>query len=123
MTDLIGSPAPVLVPPATPPQQQAFDRLKEALTTPPVFALPRRGREYVLDVDACGTQVGAALIQERDDGKLQPVAYVCRWLATKKLPYGVTEKECLEVVWASLKLRPYLEGDLFQVRTDHDCLR
>jgi len=123
LTDLMGSTAPVLVPPATPLQQQAFDRLKEALTTPPVLALLRRGRKYVLDVDACGTQVGAALLQEQDDGKLQPVAYISRRLATNELPYGVTEKECLAVVWASLKLRPYLEGVRFLVRTEHDCLR
>jgi len=123
LTDLMRSTAPVIVPPATPLQQQAFDRLKEALTTPPVVALPRRGRRYVLDVDACGTHVVAALLQEQDDGKLQPVAYISQWLATNELPYGVTENECLAVVWASLKLRPYLEGDRFLVRTDHDCLR
>jgi len=123
LTDLLGSTAPVLVPPATPLQQQAFDRLKEALTTPPVLALQRRGRKNVLDVDACGTQVGAALLQEHDDGKLQPVAYISRRLATNELPYGVTEKECLAVVWASHKLRLYLEGDRFLVRNDHDCLR
>jgi len=52
--------------------------------------------------------VGAALLQEQDDGKFQPVAYISRRLATNELPYGVTEKECLAVVWASLKLRPYL---------------
>jgi len=108
---------------ATPLQQQAFDRVKESLTTPPDLALPRRGRKYVLDVDACGTQVGAALLQEQDDGKLQHVEYISRRLATNTLPYGVTEKECLAVVRASLELRPYLEGDRFLVRTDHDCLR
>jgi len=123
LTDLMGSTVPVLVPPATPLQQQAFERLKEALKTRPVLALPRRGRKYVLDVNACGTQVGAALLQEQDDGKLQPVAYISRRLETSELPYGVTEKECLAVVWASLKLRPFLEGDRFLVRTDHDCLR
>jgi len=53
LTDLMGSTAPALVPPATPLQQQGFDRRKEALTTTPVLALPRRGRKYVLDVDAC----------------------------------------------------------------------
>jgi len=74
LTDLMGSTARVLVPPATPLQQQAFERLKEALKTPPVLALPRRGRKDVLDVGASGTQVGAALLQEQDDGKLQPVA-------------------------------------------------
>jgi len=121
LTELMGSTAPVMVPPATSLQQQAFDRLKEALTTPPVLALPRRGRKYVLDVNACGTQVGAALLPEHDDGKLQPVAYISRRLAKNELPYKVTEKECLAVVRASLKLRPYLEGDHFLVRTDHDC--
>ena len=98
LTDLIGSTAPVLVPPATPLHQQAFDWLKEALTTPPILALPRRGRKYVLGMDACGTQVGAALLQEQDDGKLQPVAYISRRLATNELPYWVTEEECLAVV-------------------------
>jgi len=123
LTDLMGSTAPVLVPPTTPLQQQAFDRLKEALTTPPILALPRRGRKYILDLEACGTQVGAALLQEQNDRKLQPVAYISRRLATDEHPYGVTENECLAVVWASLKLRPYLEGDRFLVRTNHDCLR
>jgi len=123
LTGLMGSTAPVLVPTATPLQQQAFDRLKVALTTPPVLALPRRGRKYVLDVDACGTQVGVALPQEQDDGKPQPVAYISRRLATNELPHGVTEKECLAVVLASLKLRPFIEGDRFPVRTDHDCLQ
>jgi len=117
LTDLMGSTAPVLVPPATPLQQQAFYRLKEALSTPPVLARPRRGRNYVLDKDVCGTQVGPALLQELDDGKLQPVAHVIRRLETNELPYGVTEMESLEDVWASVKLRPCLEGDRFVVRT------
>jgi len=67
--------------------------------------------------------VGAALLQEQDDGKLQPVAYISRRLATNELPYEVTEKKCLAVVWASLKLRLYLEGDRFLVRIEQDCLR
>jgi len=122
-TDLIGTTAPVLVPPATPLQQQSFDRLNEALTTPPALGLPRRGRKYVLDVDACGTQVDATLLHEQDDRKLHPVAYMSRRLATNELPDEISQKECLAVVWASLKQRPYLEGDHVLVRTDHDCLR
>jgi len=123
LTKLMGSTAPVLVPTATPLQQQVFDRLKETLRTPPVLELPRRGRKHVLDVEIRGTQVGAALLQEQDDGKHQPFAYISRRLATNELPYRVTEKDCLAVVWASLELRPDLEGDRFLVRTDHDCVR
>jgi len=86
LTNFMGSTDPVLMPSATPLQQQAFDRLKEALKTRPVLALPRRGRKYVLDVEASGTQVGTALLQEQDDGKLQPAAYMGRRLATNELP-------------------------------------
>jgi len=86
LKDLMGSTAPILVPPATPLQQQAFDRLKEAPTTPPILALSRRGQKYVLYVDACGMQVGAALLQEQDDRKLQPVAYFSQRLAKKRTP-------------------------------------
>jgi len=82
LTDLMGSTAPVSVRPATPLQQQAFDQVKMALTTPPVFALLRRRRQYVLDVDACGTQVGAAQLQKQVHEKLQPVAYISRRLET-----------------------------------------
>ena len=122
LTDLMVATAPVLVLPATSLQKQVFERLKKAHTIPPVFDLPRRGLNYVLDVDACGTKVGAALQPEQNDGKLQPVTLISRWLAANVRPSGVTEKEFLAVVWASLKLRPYLESDRFLVRTDHGYL-
>jgi len=102
LTDLIASTAPTLVPPASPLRQQEFYRLKETRTPPPVLALPGRVRQCVLDVVAGGTQVGAACVKEPDDGKLQPVTYISRRLATNKLPYRVTEKEGLAVVWASI---------------------
>jgi len=123
LTDIMGSTAPVTVPPPTPEQLVAFEELKRRLTQPPVLALPRAGHKYALDVDACGTQVGAALLQEQQEGGLRPVAYIRRVLEGAERNFGVTEKECVAVVWASLKLRAYLEGDRFLVRTDHDCLR
>jgi len=123
LTDLMGSTAAVTVPPPTPEQFFSFEELKRQLTQPPVLALPRAGHKYVLDVNACGTQVGAALLQEQEEGRLRPVAYMSRVLKGPERNFGVTEKECRTVVWASLKLRAYLEGDRFLVRTDHDCLR
>jgi len=123
LSDLMGSTAPVTVPPPTPEQFFAFEKLTRRLTQPPVLALPRAGHHYVMDVDACGTQVGAALLHEQAEGGLRPVAYISHVLKGADRNFGVTEKECLDVVWASLKLRAYLEGDRYLVRTDHDCLR
>jgi len=67
--------------------------------------------------------VGAACVKKPDDGKLQPVTYISRRLATNELPYRVTDKERLAVAWASIQLRPFVEADDFLVRTEHDCLR
>jgi len=78
LTDLMGSTAPVTVPPPTAEQLIAFEELKRRLTQPPVLALPRAGHKYVLDVDACGTQVGAALLQEQQEDGPRPVAYISR---------------------------------------------
>lgn len=123
LTDLQGSLAPALVPPPTAPQLASFEALKVALTSPPVLALPKPDRKYVLDVDACDYQVGASLLQEQDERGMRPAAYLSRTLEKTERSLGVTEKDCLAVVWATLQLRPYLEGSRFLIRTDHDCLR
>ena len=90
LTDLMGSTAPVDVPPPTATQQHAFDTLREALTKPLVLALPWRDNRYVLDVDSCGTQVGAALFQEQPSGNFHPVAYFSRRLTASGRHFGVT---------------------------------
>ena len=123
LADLMGSIALVTVPPPTPEQLFAFEELNRRLTQPPVLALPRAGHKYVLDVDACGTQVGAALLQKQEEGGLRTVAYIRGVLEGAERNFGVTETECLAVVWASLTLRAYLKGERFLVRADHDWLR
>jgi RNase H-like domain found in reverse transcriptase len=40
-----------------------------------------------------------------------------------ELHNSTTEKECLAIMWAGTHLRPYLEGKIFTVRTDHHDLR
>jgi len=47
------------------------------------------------------------------------VAYWSRSLNAVERKYSTAERECLAVVWASLLLRPYVEGTRFTVRTDH----
>jgi hypothetical protein len=48
-------------------QMQAFNSLKEALKTPPVLALPKNGRPYMVDTDASNHAIGAVLLQQQDD--------------------------------------------------------
>jgi len=101
----------------------AFEELKRRLTEAPILALPRRDGSYTLDTDAIAGQVGAVLLQEQPDQSTRPVGDWSRSLNAAERNYSTTERECLAVVWASLLLRPYIEGTRFTVRTDHAALK
>lgn len=51
------------------------------------------------------------------------MVYFSPSLDNRERAFGVTEKECVAGIWASLQLRAYLEGNRFFVRTDHDRVR
>jgi hypothetical protein len=104
-----------------PDQQNAFDRLKRALTNPPVLALPRSGGEFILDTDASETAIGAELLQIQD-GCEKVVAYGSLALTKEQRRYCTTRKELLAVVRFTREYRHYLLGRPFVVRTDHNSL-
>ncbi len=83
----------------TPTCQQAFDRLKDLLTSPPVLAYPDFSTGFVLYTDASGDGLGAVSEQEKD-GQRHPVAYASRSVSKHEKNYTVTELEALAVVWA-----------------------
>jgi len=104
-------------------QLEAYERLKQALVNPPVLALPKLGKPYIVDTDAYAYQVGCTLLQEQGDDTWLPVGYWSQALNKAEQGYSPTERECLAVVWAVTTLRPYIERTRFVVRTDHNALR
>ena len=103
----------------------AFNQLKEVLTSSPVLVFPKFGPgcEFVLETDASYVGLGAVLSQQQDDGKVHPIAYASRSLDQHERNYGVTELETLGLVWAVRYFRPYLLGHHTIVYTDHSvCL-
>ena len=111
------------------PTQEArdeFEFLKKQLVAPPVLALPKRGCPYMIETDASAYQLGATLLQQQDPSKpneWRPIGYCSKTLNCAEQNYSVTEREFYSVVWAVTTLRPYVEGQNFRVRSNHDALR
>jgi len=98
--------------------QEAFELLRNALTSPPVLAMPRDVGEIILDTDACDQSIGAVLSQIQD-GVERVIAYASRGLDKREINYCVTRKELLAVVYSLKYFKQYLLGRPFRIRTDH----
>lgn len=100
-------------------QQKSFDLLKKIITAKPVLACFVTAGDVELHTDASDNGIGAVLLQQQTNRLYKPVCYVSRTLSPAEKAYGVTEKECLAIVWSVMRLRHYLYGRRFTVVTDH----
>ena len=102
--------------------QTAFDQLKTRLTTSPITAFPDFSQEFRLYTDSSTAGLGAILGQVRD-GKERIICCASRALNKAEKSYPTTKLECLAIVWAVAKFRPYLMAMPFEVFTDHYALQ
>nr|CBN81752.1 Pol polyprotein [Dicentrarchus labrax] len=109
----------------SPEAENAFLALKELFTSAPVLHHPDPSLQFVVEVDASDTGVGAVLSQRSPkDQKLHPCAFLSRRLSPAERNYDVGNRELLAVVVALQEWRHWLEGAAlpFIVWTDHKNL-
>lgn len=101
--------------------ENSFKNLKILLTSEPILANPNYDLPFIIQCDASDFGVGAVLVQGVGDVE-KIVAYMSQKLSAAQRKYQTTERECLAVLMAIDKFRPYIEGTNFTVVTDHASL-
>uniref|UniRef100_A0A3P9KPU5 Gypsy retrotransposon integrase-like protein 1 n=2 Tax=Oryzias latipes TaxID=8090 RepID=A0A3P9KPU5_ORYLA len=103
----------------------AFHELKELFTSAPILIQPDPHKQFIVEVDASDSGVGAVLSQrESPSGKLKPCAFFSRKLNPAERNYDVGNRELLAIKLALEEWRHWLEGaeQPFIVWTDHKNL-
>jgi hypothetical protein len=104
-----------------PHQDEAFNKIKNALTSTPVLAHYDVNKPTIVATDASCSGLGAVLYQLHGD-KRRPVCFISRSLTDAEKNYATIEKEALAVSWACERLAEYVLGMDFLVETDHKPL-
>jgi len=104
--------------------QEAFEELKEKITSQPVLSLPKREGKFRVETDASGHAIGGVLSQEQD-GKWKPIAFLSRTMQAVERNYEIYDKKLLAIVEALAKWRQYLldAKEPFEVWTNHENLK
>ena len=98
--------------------ENAFKSLKDKLTSAPVLVIPKGDEEMTVYKDACGTGLGAVLMQ---GGRV--VAYASRQLKPHERRYPTHDLELAAIVFALKMWRHYLLEERFELFTNHKSLK
>jgi hypothetical protein len=99
-------------------QNEAFTTLKQAMTTPPMLALPNFNLPFILETDASGTGLRAVLMQLG-----RPIAFFSKAIGPKAASLSIYEKEAMAILESIKKWRHYLLGHRLAIRTDQKSLK
>ena len=87
--------------------QQAFNRLKDKITSQLVLSLPKREGKFKVETDISEYAIGGVLFQEQE-GKWKPIEFLSRTMQPAERNYKIYDKELLVIIEALMKWRQYL---------------
>ena len=102
-------------------QEKAFNKLKDALSSPKTLAYFDGNAQTKVIADAGPVGLGGILVQEQN-GEQRVICYASHSLTDVERRYSQTEKEALASVWACERFHLYLYGREFELITDHKPL-
>ncbi|MBW0540536.1 hypothetical protein O181_080251 [Austropuccinia psidii MF-1] len=82
---------------------EAYEELKNSLTTAPFLLMPDWKLPFKLYIDACGEGLGAAVHQTQiiNDKPVEgPICFISRQVKPAEEIYGASQMEFLCLVWA-----------------------
>lgn len=102
--------------------QKAYEIMKAEVTSDQVLVHFNPALPVVLTTDACSNAVAGILSHRFHDSTERPIAFVSRALNNTEKNYSTLEKEALAIIFGVTKLKQYLLGNKFMLRTDHKPL-
>jgi len=106
-------------------EQEAFERLKMAVTTAPVLVLPQDSELFCMEADSSDFAFRAIFSQQLPrEEKWHPVVFYSKSLSLVEQNYEIHDKEMLAIIHALAEWRHFLEGaqHLVEIWTDHKNL-
>ena len=99
---------------------EAYEKLKEIITSNPVLQIFNDEEECILEVDASKIAVGAVLTQiNRETGLRHPIGYFSKKMPKAKKELCSFDLEMIAITASCHFFRHYLVGRNFTIHTDH----
>ncbi|XP_022736187.1 uncharacterized protein LOC111289419 [Durio zibethinus] len=89
--------------------QEAFDKIKEYLSNPPVLMPPMPGKPLILYLTVHENSMGCVLGQrDETDRKERAIYYLSKKFTDYESKYSPLEKMCCALTWTARRLRQYM---------------
>ena len=104
--------------------QQAFDKLKDKITSQPVLSLLKRKEKFRVETYTLGHVIGGVLSQEQEE-KWKLIVLLSRIMQLAEKNYEIYNKKLLAIIEALTKWRQYLLDAMepFEIWINHENLK